>query len=243
MSDADGSTNALVPVEVQGWSLVKAGETDERLIDHREIAARLGYEDPRMFKKLVERYRDSGDLGHIHTVTVTVWREQGGGNPAEVHYLTEFQALFCIGKSETKIANDIYRQVIGVFLAVRRGQIQVERTKLQLESDLGKILIGQSEPARPEAIPERVWKRLRPMKKLALHALGSGISKAQVRQAFDLGEYGLYWSVYRASLKELKRLKGAQVKALRRGSVPGWIDRQYEAMEDFLGTAYNAYVL
>ncbi len=103
-------------MEVLGWPVLV--EDGVARVDHRVMAQRLEYPDHKDFKALVERYLAAGDLSA--GVISRMVRGIGAGRPALVHYLPEQDALFCSGKSDQPKGNALLRQLIAVFIEVRR---------------------------------------------------------------------------------------------------------------------------
>lgn len=96
--------------------VVQAIEGEARILD-TDLAARLGFGQPRDIRKLIKRYQDELDkLGPRATVARVV----NGGNAVE-HFLNRKQAIFITAKSETPTATDITIEIIERFDAYERG--------------------------------------------------------------------------------------------------------------------------
>lgn len=106
-------------LHVNGWTVSEIN--GEPTVRDTDLAEKLGYSRPRDIRKIIERMIDNGSF-----VGATPCRtpEVIAGNLTEVFYLTQKQALKVISKSETKIADAIMDEVIDVFLAYRKGQLQ-----------------------------------------------------------------------------------------------------------------------
>lgn len=107
-------------LHVNGWTVSEVN--GEPTVRDTALAEKLGYSETRAIRKLIKRMIDSGSFG-CGTPCPT-YEKIANGNQVEVFYLTEKQALKVIAKSETKIADAIMDEVIDVFLAYRKGQLQ-----------------------------------------------------------------------------------------------------------------------
>lgn len=101
------------------------------LIVHNEVptildlrlAETLGYEEPRMIRKLIKRNVE--ELGRYGEVCATVSQTSpSGGRPGESFHLNEPQALLVCMKADTDKAADAREQIIRVFMAWRRGELR-----------------------------------------------------------------------------------------------------------------------
>lgn len=108
-------------VAIDGWSIVLGGD-DEPLVRDIDLGERLGFARPRKVRELVERMLRDGIL-NPSDVRPTVGRTRIGIAERLVteYLLTETAALLVIARSDTAKAVAITRQVVQVFLAVRRG--------------------------------------------------------------------------------------------------------------------------
>jgi hypothetical protein len=114
-------------VQVGEWHLVEEADA-EPTIEDIELAAKLGFTRERKIRELIERLRAIGLLNDSD-VRPTVGRQVAGGwgghrKPVTSYRLSEAGALKVIAKSDTKRANEILQQVIDVYIAWRRGQLQ-----------------------------------------------------------------------------------------------------------------------
>lgn len=109
-------------VKIENWSL--AIENNEPRVRDLDLADRLGYAHPIDIRKLVRRYQNSGDLSR-EEVLATVAKSTGG-RPGTEFWLSEAAALFIVTKSETKNAIALTKEMIRVFMLVRRGMIETQ---------------------------------------------------------------------------------------------------------------------
>jgi len=94
---------------------------DARISDIR-IQEALGYADLQHLHKIIRRH--SGELeayGEVYTQSV---RKSGPGRPALNFLLNEEQALLVCMFARTAKAHEARRQIVEVFLAWRRGDLQ-----------------------------------------------------------------------------------------------------------------------
>lgn len=110
------------PITLHGWSVTI--DEDEPTILDEELAIRLGFSRPRDIRKLVERMIADGIINDSD-IRATVARVPTGVSSIAVtqYRLTEIAALLVIGRSDTKLAHAITRQVVQLFIAIRRGQL------------------------------------------------------------------------------------------------------------------------
>lgn len=134
--------------DVDGWRLT-LDEEDEPTIEDVELATRLGFARPRKLRELVERMHREGILNHSD-VRPTVARTSIGIAERDIHgyRLTESGALKVIAKSETPTANAILNQVIRVFIAYRRGQLQPPRVEVPVLATTARV--GENDMARSD---------------------------------------------------------------------------------------------
>lgn len=116
-----GASMSLTTVE--GWSIAMV--EDEPRVRDLDLAERLGYGRSRDIRELVKRYEKSGDLSAVD-VSRTVRRTQVGVAERDVteFWLSEAAALFIVTKSETANAIALTKEMIRVFMLVRRGTMQ-----------------------------------------------------------------------------------------------------------------------
>lgn len=106
-------------LHVNGWAVSEIN--GEPTVKDTDLAEKLGYDRPRAIRQLIKRMVDNGSFGGA---TPCGTPEIVAGNMTEVFYLNQKQSLKVISKSETKIADAIMDEVIDVFLAYRKGQLQ-----------------------------------------------------------------------------------------------------------------------
>lgn len=100
---------------------VTAVEGEPRVLD-TELAAALGYEQPRDIRKLIKRHAASlAEFGICATVSQNTGER---GRPATVYYLNKPQAVFLTTQAGTPTAVAVTVQVIQKFDAYERGLIQ-----------------------------------------------------------------------------------------------------------------------
>ncbi len=105
---------------VDGWDFT-VGVDDEPTVRDVDLATRLGFERPRDIRKLVERMLAGGLLSNTEVRATVAQTSNRGGRPGTVFHLTEVGTMLVIAKSETTMALAITREMIGVFIAARRG--------------------------------------------------------------------------------------------------------------------------
>lgn len=105
--------NALTLTQIDG---------EPRIFD-LTLAERLGFEQPRMIRKLIKR-----NLTKLQRFGVcdTVSQTSGylGGRPASEFYLNQKQAVWVCMKSETDIAFDVQAEIVRVFDAYLNGDLK-----------------------------------------------------------------------------------------------------------------------
>lgn len=110
-------------IALDGMRLRDDFEDKEPRIRDLELAKRLGYARPRDIRKLIERLEGDGLLSDF-AFCATVARSPGErGRPGSEFWLDEPSALAVILKSETEAAHSIFREVVAVFIAYRRGKL------------------------------------------------------------------------------------------------------------------------
>lgn len=124
MSQADrpSSTPALSVDDVQKI------EGELRIRD-TTLAERLGFQQPRMIRKLIKRYSKAlQEIGALHIIEgrdpenrSTLERFSRRGPVGRAYWLTDEQALFITTKSNTDRASEITVQIVKVFKAVQSG--------------------------------------------------------------------------------------------------------------------------
>lgn len=93
---------------------------EPRILDLR-LAERLGFANPLMVRKLIERNRDEIESHGIISM-VEINHGGGRGRPGRQFWLNEGQALVVCMLSRTPNAAAIRTEVIGVYIAYRRGE-------------------------------------------------------------------------------------------------------------------------
>ena len=95
----------------------------EPTIADLRLAELLGYERLRNIRKLISRYE--GELGRYGRICSTVEQNTGErGRPSKQYHLNELQALCIVAVSDAPRAADAREQMIRVFAAYRKGQLQ-----------------------------------------------------------------------------------------------------------------------
>lgn len=81
-----------------------------------ELAEHLGFADPRMIRRLIDRHRDP--LSQFGSISVTATENTdplGRGRPGKSYLLNRKQALYLCTKSETPRAAEVTIQMVEVF--------------------------------------------------------------------------------------------------------------------------------
>lgn len=90
-----------------------------------ELGERLGFEQPRMIRKLIARNADElSQHGPLLQSEAMVATGKGARRAVSEYLLNEPQALLVCMFARTPKATEVRRQVIEVFLAWRRGELQ-----------------------------------------------------------------------------------------------------------------------
>lgn len=203
-------------VRVNGWDLVKGEGEDEPRIRDLDLAERLQYRESRLIRKLIKRLIDDGFLACIH-VRSTVERTsmpRGGVRETEVqeYYLTEAEALLVISRSETVAATRIMQEVIGVYVALRRG--------LLAGTNPTQLLAAVRDTLSSELLSIREETRLLKERVVALDRHPNGLmgdtDAAELRRQInvvahirqELGEAGVFVSIYRRVDDAIRREVG-----------------------------------
>lgn len=140
----------LIPVTVEmngaPWALWRqSSESKIPLAKDLDVARWLGYSDPHMIRRLIDRYSD--ELGGV-SVTATETGAQGG-RPGRAYYLNDEQALFIAAKSDTPNANAVLKTMIVLFKKACAMLAGYEQTI----ADLRRQLAARPAPAlRPTDI-------------------------------------------------------------------------------------------
>ena len=109
-------------LHVNGW--VVSEMNGEPTVRDTDLADKLGYERPRAIRQLIKNMINNGSFGVATPHGDLERTSKFSPKESEVFYLNQKQALKVISKSETKIADAIMDEVIDVFLAYRKGQLQ-----------------------------------------------------------------------------------------------------------------------
>lgn len=137
-------------VRVGAWALVAPVDdpiAEQTLVADRNLAGALGHARERDVRKLIERWEP--EIGPILS-RVTVARGLFRGKtqvsvPVEEYLLTEEQALFIAAKSETKKATALLKQIVRVYVAVRKHMLGVHVAPLRATVDQQQaIIVAQS---------------------------------------------------------------------------------------------------
>jgi hypothetical protein len=105
---------------VDGWTLGFTADEEPRIRDI-DLAVRLGFERPRNIRQLILRHKRAGNISPFEVCCAV---EQTGGRPATEYWLTQAEALFIAAQSQTAIAVAITNEMIRVFLAYQRGELE-----------------------------------------------------------------------------------------------------------------------
>lgn len=156
-------------ITVNGWELALLDGEQERRIGAHQQGKRLGYEEPRAFKKLVTRHREEllryGSLPSRDTMSRGLFRgktqvEQIVQEPM----LNEAQALLMCMFADTDAAADIREEVIRVYLVVKNGATDELKRRIERQDDMLARLFArvaeldspQVKPSEAKAITRRI---------------------------------------------------------------------------------------
>ncbi len=183
-------------IKVNDWTLTRYGEEGEMLFEDLLVARKLGYEEPRMIRKLIKRMVSQGRLpGEVlQRSTVEryeskpgIWQERA----VESYHLTRKQALKVATQSKTDKADAITNEMIDVYDAAQRGLLQpvaqaspanddiknLTSTVAQLAQVVSMFVALQANaampptPARPVAAVQLPQEEMRPEKQPAQQEL------------------------------------------------------------------------
>jgi hypothetical protein len=130
------ASGALVPVQVDGWTLFVGGEGQHWIRD-LDIADRAELEFPRDVRRTIETAAHDGlfniidDVGTAHDMSGAILLRtnvarpvgnKGGTTTTTVYYLNEEAALLLVTRLRTPKAVELTRAIVKVFMAVVRGQ-------------------------------------------------------------------------------------------------------------------------
>jgi hypothetical protein len=107
------------------------------------LAERLGYEDPRMLRRLVERHWER--LSAFGDISVTVTENSdplGRGRPGRSYWLNRKQTLYLCAKSETPRAAEVTIAMVEVFDAWLEGKTVPVREHMRRPPAGGQVWPG-----------------------------------------------------------------------------------------------------
>ncbi|WP_010517795.1 BRO-N domain-containing protein [Komagataeibacter oboediens] len=97
---------------------IERQQDGELRISDEELAAKLEYEDIRVFRRLIKKHEDNiSQLGDVFSKLIA---PVGGGRAARVYHLTEQQAVFMVSRSDKPAATMIMIGVSRAFVDMRR---------------------------------------------------------------------------------------------------------------------------
>lgn len=97
---------------------IERQQDGELRISDEELASKLGYEDIRVFRRLIKKHEDNiSQLGDVFSKLIA---PEGGGRAARVYHLTEQQAVFMVSRSDKPAATTIMIGVSRAFVDMRR---------------------------------------------------------------------------------------------------------------------------
>lgn len=110
---------------IEGTALtvwMEYGDSEPRMID-TDVAAKLGFKEPRMVRKLIERIWPENQRPHVRSTVERTSMPRGGEREVVVnaYWLTEAQILKVCARSETPVAESILDEMIRVYMLARRG--------------------------------------------------------------------------------------------------------------------------
>ncbi len=126
-------------VTVGDWALALFAHESERRVRDVELAQRLEFAQPRMFRKLIKRHRaDLAKLGELTTVSTVERQEIGPKNArtgtrefsVDEFWLNRDQAMYLVAKSETAKANEITVALVLAFRELERRLKAEQQPKL-----------------------------------------------------------------------------------------------------------------
>ena len=150
-NDDEKMSNSEIVVRVNGWDLVsESGKVEEARIVDTDLAKRLEISEPRMIRRIIKRLIDDGYLPGIHMrsrnerieMKTGVYRE----SVVEEYLLNEEEVLLVTTQSKTPKAMLVTKEMISVFVALRRGLLSgqspdqlVEVLSRKLEEKLEQV--------------------------------------------------------------------------------------------------------
>ncbi|MDF1778776.1 MAG: DNA-binding domain-containing protein [Rhizobiaceae bacterium] len=111
-------SSALTALTVSDLTVVSA----EPRVRDLDLAERLGFERPRKIRELIRR--NMNELLRYGGISPYRGAKIGRGRPEQGFLLNEAQALLICVYSDTERAADVREQVISVYLAWRRGELE-----------------------------------------------------------------------------------------------------------------------
>jgi hypothetical protein len=183
-------------VRVGDWTLTVPGaEGMEPEIPDDVLAAKLGGSVYK-FRRLIERHASSGNIGP-REVLPTVGKT--GGRPGKRYLLNEADALFIVTRSETPRAVALTREMIGVYMAARRGLLprpaptvppqlvaEVAELRAQVVASGAAIVELQRELASGTIGPEVAHEKIvMPLRRIAALRGATGRDRKAERARYD----------------------------------------------------------
>lgn len=111
---------------VVSFKIEQQGDGELRITD-AELGRRLGYDDMRVFRRLIQKHEDNlAQLGDVFSKRIA---PKGGGKSSKSYFLTEHQALFMISRSDMPAATSIMINVARAFIEMRRAMKAPSLTK------------------------------------------------------------------------------------------------------------------
>jgi hypothetical protein len=147
-------------IVINDWHLVE--ENEEVRVTDLELAAKLGYEEPRAIRKLIKRMERDGRLDGVQSRdTVSRQRTKNGGEReyADTEYLlSEVEAVLVCTQAKTETAKKVTREFAEVVVAWRKGKLTPPPAPLpppQPSSDLQALtsMVGQLVGAVASMLP------------------------------------------------------------------------------------------
>ena len=138
-------------VRVGDWEMrVEGAEGTDPLIRDLDAAARLGFKQPRMIRKLIKRIWPENKGLHVRSTVERTSMPQGGTRETAVteYWLTEAQLLKVCARSETPIAEAVLDEMIRVYMLARRGLLPPSVSAKALAAAEGRIAVLEAAVAR-----------------------------------------------------------------------------------------------
>lgn len=111
----------LIPIN--NFNLAMLPDEEEPRMPDIELGKRLEFKRPRSIRQIIKKYLESGDLIDTLEMRHASWRISGKRPNTVLYWLSEADSLFITSKSETPVANQLTREIIQVFIAVRKRLI------------------------------------------------------------------------------------------------------------------------